>query len=57
MTQIYISLPPLLSLSFSLRKAVEEAMDPALAGITAYVSQDCTGMKYEPVVDKTGHWA
>lgn len=27
-------------------------MDPALAGITAYVSQDCTGMKYEPVVDK-----
>uniref|UniRef100_A0A3Q1J334 Cysteine protease n=1 Tax=Anabas testudineus TaxID=64144 RepID=A0A3Q1J334_ANATE len=23
-------------------KAVEEAMDPALAGITAYVSQDCT---------------
>ncbi|XP_055364324.1 cysteine protease ATG4C isoform X3 [Betta splendens] len=25
-----------------LKKAVEEAMDPALAGITAYVSQDCT---------------
>ncbi|XP_075901435.1 cysteine protease ATG4C isoform X2 [Nelusetta ayraudi] len=25
-----------------LRKAVEEAMDPGLAGITAYVSQDCT---------------
>lgn len=32
-------------------------MDPALAGITAYVSQDCTGMKCEPVVDKTGYWA
>ncbi|KAM6920892.1 cysteine protease ATG4C isoform 1-T1 [Xenentodon cancila] len=25
-----------------LKKAVEEAMDPGLAGITAYVSQDCT---------------
>lgn len=25
-----------------LKKAVEEAMDPILAGITAYVSQDCT---------------
>lgn len=25
-----------------LKKAVEEAMDPVLAGITAYVSQDCT---------------
>ncbi|XP_026201846.1 cysteine protease ATG4C isoform X1 [Anabas testudineus] len=25
-----------------LKRAVEEAMDPALAGITAYVSQDCT---------------
>lgn len=46
---------PLLCLS--LRKAVEEAMDPGLAGITAYVSQDCTGMKDEPAVDKTGSWA
>ena len=27
-------------------------MDPGLAGITAYVSQDCTGMKDEPAVDK-----
>uniref|UniRef100_A0A665UL08 Cysteine protease n=1 Tax=Echeneis naucrates TaxID=173247 RepID=A0A665UL08_ECHNA len=27
-----------------LKKAVEEAMDPALAGITAYVSQDCTDL-------------
>ncbi|XP_040040814.2 cysteine protease ATG4C isoform X1 [Gasterosteus aculeatus] len=25
-----------------LKKAVEEAMDPGLAGVTAYVSQDCT---------------
>uniref|UniRef100_H3DL66 Cysteine protease n=1 Tax=Tetraodon nigroviridis TaxID=99883 RepID=H3DL66_TETNG len=25
-----------------LKKAVEEALDPSLAGITAYVSQDCT---------------
>lgn len=25
-----------------LKKAIEEAMDPILAGITAYVSQDCT---------------
>lgn len=41
----------------SLRKAVEEAMDPGLAGVTAYVSQDCTGMKDEPAVDKTGSWA
>lgn len=41
----------------SLRKAVEEAMDPALARITAYVSQDCTGMKYEPFVDEAGYWA
>lgn len=32
-------------------------MDPGLAGITAYVSQDCTGMKDEPAVDKTGSWA
>lgn len=45
------------SLFLSLRKAVEEAMDPSLAGITAYVSQDCTGMKDEPAVDKTGYWA
>ena len=29
----------------SLRNAVEQAIDPALAGITAYVSQDCTGIK------------
>lgn len=43
--------------SLSLRKAVEEAMDPGLACITAYVSQDCTGMKDEPAVDKTGDWA
>jgi len=42
----------LLFLSLSLRKAVEEAMDPGLAGITAYVSQDCTGMKDDPAVDK-----
>lgn len=27
-------------------------MDPGLAGITAYVSQDCTGMKDEAAVDK-----
>uniref|UniRef100_A0A671W6B1 Cysteine protease n=1 Tax=Sparus aurata TaxID=8175 RepID=A0A671W6B1_SPAAU len=40
-----------------LKKAVEEAMDPGLAGITAYVSQDCTGMKDDPAVDKTGYWA
>lgn len=32
-------------------------MDPGLAGITAYVSQDCTGMKDEPVDDKTGYLA
>ncbi len=32
-------------------------MDPALAGITAYVSQDCTGVKDDPAVDKTGYWA
>lgn len=32
-------------------------MDPGLAGITAYVSQDCTGMKDEPAVEKTGSWA
>lgn len=44
-------------LSLSLRKAVEEAMGSGLAGITAYVSQDCTGMKDEPAVDKTGDWA
>ncbi|XP_061831706.2 cysteine protease ATG4C [Nerophis lumbriciformis] len=25
-----------------LKKAIEEAMDPALAGVSAYVSQDCT---------------
>ena len=46
------SLPPP-----SCRKAVEEAMDPGLAGITAYVSQDCTGMKDDPAVEKTGYWA
>ncbi|XP_068563758.1 cysteine protease ATG4C [Cebidichthys violaceus] len=28
--------------AYILRKAVEEAMDPGLAGITTYVSQDCT---------------
>lgn len=32
-------------------------MDSGLAGITAYVSQDCTGMKDGPTVDKTGNWA
>lgn len=32
-------------------------MDPGLAGVTAYVSQDCTGMKDEAAVDKTGSWA
>lgn len=41
----------------SLRKAVEEAMDPGLAAVTAYVSQDCTGMKDEAAVDQTGYWA
>lgn len=30
-------------LLFVLRKAVEEAGDPELQGITVYVAQDCTG--------------
>lgn len=28
---------------FVLRKAVEEARDPELQGVTVYVAQDCTG--------------
>lgn len=32
------------------RKAVEEATDPELRGITVYVAQDCTGMKNEPLL-------
>ncbi|XP_069377737.1 cysteine protease ATG4C [Paralichthys olivaceus] len=36
-----------------LKKAVEEAMDPGLAGITAYVSQDCTVYSAD-VVDSHG---
>lgn len=31
-------------------------MDPGLAGVTAYVSQDCTGMKDELLI-KTGYCA
>lgn len=41
-------IPPFLHLLSLLRKAVEEAVEPSLAGITAYVSQDCTGEKEEP---------
>ncbi|XP_068445808.1 cysteine protease ATG4C [Clinocottus analis] len=36
-----------------LKKAVEEAMDPGLAGITAYVSQDCTVYSAD-VIDSHG---
>lgn len=31
------------SFVFVLRKAVEEARDPELRGVTVYVAQDCTG--------------
>lgn len=31
------------SFVFVLRKAVEEARDPELQGVTVYVAQDCTG--------------
>lgn len=48
---IFLNSPATVSLSYLippfLRKAVEEALDPSLAGITAYVSQDCTGEKEE----------
>lgn len=42
-----------------LKKAVEEAMDPVLAGITAYVSQDCTVYSADVIdshqVPRAGH--
>lgn len=42
--QVYIFVFSLISSPVSfLRKAVEEATDPALACVAAYVSQDCTG--------------
>ncbi len=31
--------------SLSLRKAVDEAVDTLLKGISVYVAQDCTGME------------
>lgn len=34
---------------FLCRKAVEEAKDPELQGITVYVAQDCTGEFYSVV--------
>lgn len=34
---------------------MEEAVEPVLAAVTAYVSQDCTGMK--DAVDKSDRWA
>ncbi|KAG5850673.1 hypothetical protein ANANG_G00084950 [Anguilla anguilla] len=41
-----------------LRKAVEEAADPELRGITVYVAQDCTGMKNESLPSsESGHRA
>lgn len=47
----------LLFLSFCFREAVKEAMEPGLASITVYVSQDCTGIKDDAAVDSTGNWA
>lgn len=47
----------LLFLSFCFREAVKEAMEPGLAGITVYVSQDCTGIKDDAAADCTENWA
>lgn len=40
-----ISHPVTLSSYTSLRKAVDEAADAMLKGISVYVAQDCTGME------------